>query len=246
MLLFCADLPIFNNFYTIDSTNSCKTRNIKVVEALSGKNKGLTCEELLSATKMSNNGHFSVILQDLIDCDFIRSYRGYGNTSKNRLYQLLDPFTLFYFKFIRKFGTMEKAFWQYQVGTRLHDTWAGLAFEQLCLMHHANIEKALGISGIMTQTFSWLSSADAKERAQIDLVIKRSDRVINVCEMKFYEDEYEMRKRDYEDMDRRIRLFRQSISERATIHPVLVTTYGLKRNEYSGIFQNVVTLSDLF
>ena len=219
---------------------------IKVVEALSGKNKGLTREELLAVTKMSNNGHFSVILQDLIDCDFIRSYRGYGNTSKNRLYQLLDPFTLFYFKFIRKFGTMEKSFWQYQVGTRLHDTWAGLAFEQLCLMHHANIEKALGISGIMTQTFSWLSSADAKERAQIDLVIKRSDRVINVCEMKFYEDEYEMRKRDYEDMDRRIRLFRQSISERATIHPVLVTTYGLKRNEYSGIFQNVVTLSDLF
>ena len=219
---------------------------IKVVEALSEKNKGLTREELLAVTKMSNNGHFSVILQDLIDCDFIRSYRGYGNTSKNRLYQLLDPFTLFYFKFIRKFGTMEKSFWQYQVGTRLHDTWAGLAFEQLCLMHHANIEKALGISGIMTQTFSWLSSGDAKERAQIDLVIKRSDRVINVCEMKFYEDEYEMRKRDYEDMDRRIRLFRQSISERATIHPVLVTTYGLKRNEYSGIFQNVVTLSDLF
>ena len=219
---------------------------IKVVEALSGKKKGLTREELLAVTKMSNNGHFSVILQDLIDCDFIRSYRGYGNTSKNRLYQLLDPFTLFYFKFIRKFGTMEKSFWQYQVGTRLHDTWAGLAFEQLCLMHHANIEKALGISGIMTQTFSWLSSGDAKERAQIDLVIKRSDRVINVCEMKFYEDEYEMRKRDYEDMDRRIRLFRQSISERATIHPVLVTTYGLKRNEYSGMFQNVVTLSDLF
>ena len=28
---------------------------------------------------------------------------------------------------------MEKAFWQYQVGTRLHDTWAGLAFEQICL-----------------------------------------------------------------------------------------------------------------
>ena len=219
---------------------------IKVVEALSGKNKGLTCEELLSATKMSNNGHFSVILQDLIDCDFIRSYRGYGNTSKNRLYQLLDTFTLFYFKFIRKFGTMEKTFWQYQVGTRLHDTWAGLAFEQICLMHHTNIEKALGISGIMTQTFSWLSSGDAKERAQIDLVIKRSDRVINVCEMKFYEDEYEMRKRDYEDMDRRIRLFRQSISERVTIHPVLVTTYGLKHNEYSAIFQNVVTLSDLF
>ena len=29
-------------------------------------------------------------------------------------------------------------------------------------------------------------------------------------------------------------------------HQTLVTTYGLKYNEYSGIFQNVVTLEDLF
>ena len=28
-------------------------------------------------------------------------------------------------------------------------------------------------------------------------------------------------------------------------HQTLVTTYGLKYNEYSGIFQNVVTLEDL-
>ena len=74
---------------------------IRIVEALSSKNKGLTRDELLAATKMNNNGHFSVILQDLVDCDFIRSYRGYGNTSKNKLYQLLDTFTLFYFIAVR-------------------------------------------------------------------------------------------------------------------------------------------------
>ena len=35
MLLFCADLLIFNNFYTIDSTNSCKTRKYSNVGASS-------------------------------------------------------------------------------------------------------------------------------------------------------------------------------------------------------------------
>ena len=122
----------------------------------------------------------------------------------------------------------------------------GAGFRQVCLLHHQNIESALGISGIMTQTFSWILAGDSKERAQVDLVIKRSDKVVNLCEMKFYEGEYEVRKRDYEAMDRRVRLFRQSVQDRITIHPVLVTTYGLKRNEYSSIFQNVVTLSDFF
>ena len=42
---------------------------IKVVEALSTKNKGLSRIELLKATKMEDNGHFTTILQDLIDCE---------------------------------------------------------------------------------------------------------------------------------------------------------------------------------
>ena len=47
---------------------------IKVVEALSTKNKGLTREEILQATKLEMNGHFSKILQDLVDCEY-HSYR---------------------------------------------------------------------------------------------------------------------------------------------------------------------------
>lgn len=219
---------------------------IKVVEALSSKNKGLTRDEILEATKFESNGHFTTILQNLIDCDFIRCYRGFGNKAKMGIYQLTDPFTLFYYKFIKKFGNTDKAFWQYQIGTRLHDTWAGLAFEQLCLNHHRQIEQALGISGVATNICSWTASSDEKEKAQIDLIIKRADKVINVCEMKFYDGDYTMKKKDYEDIERRIRVFRSANNIRCAIHPTLVTTYGLKENQYSGIFQNVVTLKDLF
>lgn len=218
---------------------------IKVVEALSSKNKGLTRDEILDATKFESNGHFTTILQNLIDCDFIRCYRGYGNKAKMGIYQLTDPFTLFYYKFIKKYGNTDKPFWQYQTGTRLHDTWAGLAFEQLCLNHHRQIEQALGIAGVTTSIYSWIASAEA-EKAQIDLIIKRADKVINVCEMKFYDSDYTMKKKDYEDMERRVRVFRFVNNIRYAIHPVLVTTYGLKQNQYSSIFQNIVTLEDLF
>ena len=218
---------------------------IKVVEALSSKNKGLTRDEILVATKFESNGHFTTILQNLIDCDFIRCYRGYGNKAKMGIYQLTDPFTLFYYKFIKKYGNTDKPFWQYQIGTRLHDTWAGLAFEQLCLNHHRQIEQALGIAGVTTSIYSWIAS-DEDEKAQIDLIIKRADKVINVCEMKFYDSDYTMKKKDYEDMERRVRVFRSVNNIRHAIHPVLVTTYGLKQNQYSSIFQNIVTLEDLF
>ena len=132
-----------------------------------------------------------------------------------------------------------------QLSTSVHDSWAGLAFELLCLNHHRQIEQALGIAGIITQVYSWTTPVSAEEKAQIDLIIKRADKVINVCEMKFYDGNYEMKKKDYNDIDRRVRAFRTANGIRYAIHPVLVTTFGLEHNQYSGIFQYVVTLQDL-
>ena len=219
---------------------------ISVIEALSSKNKGLTREELLKATKLESNGAFTTILQDLTDCDFIRRYCSYGSKSRLSIYQLTDPFSLFYFKFISKHEKTDKAFWQYQIGTPRHAAWAGVAFEQLCLNHHRQIEQALGIAGVITSVFSWTTPPSAEQKAQIDLIIKRSDKVVNVCEMKFYESDYVMKKKDYDDIERRVRTFREVNKIRTAIHPVLVTTFGLKQNQYSSVFQNVVTLNALF
>lgn len=219
---------------------------IKVVETLSTKNKGLTREEILRHSKLNNNGHFTQILQDLIDCEFIRSYKGYGKTVRQSIYQLIDPFTLFYFKFIKKNGVSDNAFWQYQLGTRIHTTWAGLAFEILCLNHRRQIEKRLGISGIHTSVYSWSATAEAKEGAQIDLIIKRADRIVNVCEMKYYDDIFVMKKKDKDDMERKLRSFKSGTTIKGALHPILVTTYGLHNNEHSQIFQQVITFQNLF
>ena len=57
---------------------------------------------------------------------------------------------------------------------------------------------------------------------------------------------YFMKKKDYDDMERRVRAFRAANNVRMAIHPVLVTTFGLANNQYSSFFQNTVTLKDLF
>ena len=67
-----------------------------------------------------------------------------------------------------------------------HAAWAGYAFEIMCLMHIPHIRRALGISGIMTEIYSWRSKSH-EPGAQIDLVIERGDQVVNLCERKQYE-----------------------------------------------------------
>ncbi len=218
---------------------------LSVVEALGMKNKGLTKEEIVAITGMQDNGHLKEVLDNLDRCDIIRRYNSYGKLVKHSLYQLVDPFTLFHLRFIRKVAKSDKEVWIHQLDSARHRTWSGLAFEQLCLLHHSQIERKLQIAGIQTEVYAWQTPKGAEEQAQIDLIIKRRDKVVNICEMKYYDDQYIFKKKDAEDLQRRIRIFRETCGIHHAIHPILVTTYGLRPNEYSSVVQNVVTIEDL-
>lgn len=212
----------FENLYA--SLFDKSEQYIKVVSALSQKNKGLTREEIIRMTGLSDGGGLSDILADLDNCDIIRRYRGFGKEERESLYQL---------------------------GTSVHNAWSGYAFEQLCLYHYNQIEKSLGINGILTKVASWNVKPDNTlvpplKGAQIALIISRSDRIINVCEMKFTDEEFSMTARYREEIINNISRFRNDCKVSYPIHPVLVTTYGLKHNQYSDVFQNVVVQKDLF
>ena len=229
----------FDNLYASLFENS--EDYLKVIEALSRRNAGLTRKEIITATGFPDGGGLSTILSDLDDCDIIRKYKAFGKKENDAVYQLTDFYTLFYYKFIKKYGTSDKPFWVYQAGTSVHSAWAGIAFERLCLYHHLQIEKTLGIQGIMTETSSWRSDS-----AQIDLVISRADRVIDLCEIKFWEGPFTITKKYRQELDNKINSFRASLKSRRTLHLVFITTYGLPPNEYSGVVQNALTLDCLF
>ena len=213
---------------------------IKVVEALGKKNQGMTRDEIIQVTKISNGGTLTRILEDLDQCDLIRKYRSYGKESHGTIHQLTDFYTLFYFKFIQKYVPDEKGFWSYQLNTPRYNAWSGYAFEQLCLYHRFQIEKKLGINGIRTDVSAWHS-----DTAQVDMVIDRADRIINLCEMKYWAGPYTITKRYHQELENKVFSFTQENKLRAAVHLVFVTTYGVARNEYSGIVQNEVTMEDL-
>lgn len=220
---------------------------VKVITALSGKGSGMLREEIIRESGLSDGGTLSTILEDLEKSGFIRRYTAFGKAKKDSMYQLIDNFTLFYFKFLKDGILYSDDF--SQIPSRVFDNWAGHAFERICLLHSEQIKKKLGISGIPTRVCSWQCKKDPDngiEGAQVDLVIDKGSFGVTLCEMRFYEDDYPLSGKDEKDFARRRNSFRAVTRTRNPIQTVLVTTYGVVRNKYAGIVNAVVTADDLF
>lgn len=248
-ILFEKDAPLRDEFKYLYASVFKKPENyVKIIEALGTKKVGMTREEIINAAKISNSGDLTTKLEELESCGFIRKYYAFGMKKKNAIYQLMDCFTLFYFKFLKSQPTDEH-FWTNQINTPLVNTWMGLAFERVCMEHIEQIKVKLGISGVLTEVNSWYCKADLDNGvfgSQIDMLIVRKDQVINLCEMKYSQSEYTIT----EKVDRNIR---NKISDLITvsgtkyaIYPTIITTYGLVENSYSREVQSVVTIDDLF
>jgi hypothetical protein len=158
--------------------------HMRVIEALAMKNYGKTRDEIIAEAGMSEGGGLSKVLSELITSGFIREYQAFGKKKRDRLYQLIDPFTLFCLRFGSKRDAFSSDFWLRFCTTPAHAAWAGYAFEILCLLHIPQIRAALGISGVLTGVYSWKSKV-SEPGAQIDLVIERGDQIVNLCEMKY-------------------------------------------------------------
>ncbi len=222
---------------------------IKIVEALATKKVGMTREEIISATTLGNTGNLSEKLDELESCGFIRKYTPLGAIKKNSVYQLIDNYVLFYYRFVYQNNTQDEHFWSGQINTSRQIIWKGLAFERVCLLHVEQIKMKLGIQGVKSENYALSCKADEDrgiQGSQIDLVIARNDQIINMCEIKYYNSDFTMTGEEYKKINNRINDLRIVSKTRSAIHPILITTYGLVDNSYSDIFMKVVTLKDLF
>ena len=219
--------------------------HIRVIEALATKNLGKTRSEIITATGMSEGGGLSKVLSELRASGFVRVYLAYNKIKRDRLYQLIDPFTLFCSRFGSKHGAYSSDYWLRFCMTPSHSAWAGYAFELLCLLHIQQIRKALGISGVMTEIYSWKSKTH-DPGAQIDLVIDRGDKIVNLCEMKYSSSEYVISKATDLNLRNKRSAFLEETHTRKAAHTTMITTYGLRKNAYQAGIPFEVTLDDLF
>jgi len=233
----------FEEVYSTLFKNSDKY--IKIVTALSSKLKGLTRDEIISNTGLTSGGGFTRMLEELELCGFIRAYPNFSLEDNLSLYQLTDPFSLFYLRFIKGKRPRNPRFWTSNLDNPALSAWKGYAFERICLSHSEQIKQALGIATISTETSSWRSRSSSPG-AQIDLLFDRKDGVINLCEAKYSKAEYAISVKEEINLRKKVAVFEAETRTKKAVHLTMMTTYGVKKNNHSGIIHSEVTLDALF
>ncbi len=107
----------------------------------------------------------------------------------------------------------------------------------------------MGISGILTNEYAWRCLPDesiGQSGVQIDLLIDRSDGIIDVCEMKYSKDSYTITSDYAGELARKRNIFQTVTGTKKAIQSIMVTTDGLTRNEYWGDIQAEIQMDDLY
>ena len=217
-----------------------------IVELLHTRNAGYTRKEITEKLDVTDGGTLSKNLNALIASDFVIKYAPFGYSKREEHYKLIDPFCLSYLTFVKDQGVNQETFWRHNMASQQAEDWGDTAFENVCFAHINQIKRALGIAGVITSTSAWSKKEDDEEGRRIDLLIHRNDKVINMCEIKFRGEDVEVDQNYYRVLLSRPERIMERVSPKISICSTLITTFGLKHNEYSGGFTYVVTLNDLF
>lgn len=221
---------------------------LAVVKALAQKQSGLTKADLLEATGHPDNGRFSSTLAALENCGFVRRFRFPGKKERDALWQLVDPFTLFHFRFLADSAKLQRGNWLAGTNSPARIAWSGLAFEQVCLLHVGQIKRALGISGVATSVYACRipPGPDGEPGAQIDLVLDRADGIVELCEMKYTREPFAVSEEYRAKILDKVAAWRRAFPSRKAIHVALVSASGLRANANTDVIQAEICLEDLF
>jgi hypothetical protein len=250
-LFFSEDAPLRSEYeFLFKSLFNESQVYRRVVETLARKMKGMSRQELITEMKVEDNGYLTEVLSNLCSCDFIRKYNAFGKAERDVIYQLTDLYSLFYLRFVKNYHGGDEHYWSHRQGDL--SAWEGYAFEQVCLHHIPQIKRKLGIQGVLTNVCSWMCRPYTDEAgiphpgAQIDLVIDRGDKAINLCEMKFTDKEFVITTEYAQHLLNRRDTFRAVTGTKKTLQLTLVTAAGLARQAGWQQVQNEVTGDDLF
>lgn len=247
-ILFAGNAPLAKEFQRLfGSLFKNPAKYEQVVRFLKGRRSGYTRDQIGKAVEMTSGSQLSEILLVLEESDFITHYRPFDAGRKETLYRLTDPFCLFYLNFMDGKDKLSAHYWQENESGGAIKAWRGVAFEELCMLHIEQIKGAIGVQGVSSEQSTFTLRGDENsDGTQCDLLIARKDNVVNLCEMKFVQDEYVIDKEYDRVLRHRISLLQPMLKKSQVVHLTFVTTYGVKFNQYSGIVQKQVTLDDLF
>lgn len=223
-------------------------RHIAVVRTLATKWRGLTRTEIIKSIDTNSGSGLTKTLNDLTQSGFISAYYPFGKKRKNLLYRLTDEYSLFYLQFMENKVHEGIGTWKHLSQTPTYKSWSGYAYESICIKHLPQIKKALSIDGVYALASGFVKKGTKKEKGtQIDLVLDRNDHVINLFEIKFYNDKWTFTKAMADNLQQKTEVFRKSTNTSKQIFWVLITTFDLEPNEFSlALVDEVLGMEVLF
>ncbi|MES2274236.1 MAG: ATP-binding protein [Chlamydiota bacterium] len=252
----CFNGPLMNEFNELyASLFDFHTRHVSLIKALANHPCGLTKSEIAQATGLSAGGGMNRVLEELEQSGFILQIIGFGKQKKESRFKLIDEYSLFHIKWISQakenhLQGSDNNFWIQVFNSPQGASWAGYAFEMVCLKHLSHIKEALGIGGVLTSASAWVYKPSKKSQekgAQIDLLIDRADQCINLCEMKYGNEEFLITKAYDQKLREKKTIFIQQTKTKKSVLITLIAPYGVKKNVgYFGTPDVVLTLDALF
>lgn len=208
--------------------------HLAIIRALANRHYGMVRKEIVQAVPFTDSGRISKVLEELVESGFVSEYFPFGKKKKDKVFRLSDEYSLFYLRFIEQHQHDGEDVWNLLSQTQEFKTWSGYAFENICLKHIPQIKKALGISGIYSTATAFVKTGNADEPgAQIDLVIDRNDRMINLVEIKFYNSALTLTKADADELREKMRIFQHATGTRKLVNWVMLSTFGVHPNAHS-------------
>lgn len=255
-LCFSYNAPLISEFHKLyRSLFHQYEEHIKIVKALAKYRSGLSYQELIKKTGLSTGGTLTKRLEELKQSGFIVEIPLFAEGERSHRYLLIDEYSLFYLTWHSGVSSLDLQnrgadYWLKQRNKPSWKAWTGYAFESLCFKHIEGIKSSLGLAAVHTTTSKWRyipSKGSEDVGAEIDLVIDRADQCINLCEIKFYNEEFLISKEYSEKLRKQRECFERITHTRKSTFITLITMYGATHNDhYNFSVDREVTADALF
>lgn len=222
--------------------------HVLVIRALASTRKGLSRQEIIQLSKLSDGGSTTKVLEELSHSGFITAYYAFGKKKKDLRYRLTDAYSLFYLKFMENKRGEGRGTWEKLASSQSWKSWSGYAFESICLQHLPAIKKAMGIAGIYTEASGYfIKNSELGRGAQIDLLLDRADQAIDLFEIKFYQTPFALTKAQAEQIRLTQAIFKADTKTSKQVSTSLLSTFPLLPNQHSqGLLAHTLDMNCLF
>lgn len=212
----------------------------------------LNLDEIAKKLKKKSSGSLKSYLDNLCLSGFVIPYVPFNKNeiSKLKKYKVSDEYLRYYFKFIQPNkslidrNSMGKPLFQRLVQSKW-EVWAGFAFENYCLKNAMILANRMGFDDYVESFGPYFERSRKTQKEsggfQVDLVYKRSDKVITVCEISYHQSP--IKAQIISKMEEKIKLL--TIPRGYTVERALITVGGadeaLVESKY---FDHILELKD--